>query len=311
MRGTTSFLSLILSSPLFVLGDNGFPSLPPGFHNDLDDVSVSAGYFHTCAIEARPGQDFGGTLKCWGDNKHGQSDPPEGTFVQVSAGFYHTCAVGIDEQVKCWGNKKHIGHVPKGLFTQVSAGEFHSCGVMKDGSVVCWGANHFNEATPNSGDFVQVSCGSGSTCGLRQNGLVECWGKNDMGQSDPPANKVYKQISSSLNKHVCGIEHENEAVSCWGSNIREQSEPQDGPFQQVSAGAFSTCAIREDQTVLCWGAHQPIPHLSLQGDEDLVYDQISLGMDHACGVTADGDLHCWYTGSDHGAHNVPLGFSVA
>jgi alpha-tubulin suppressor-like RCC1 family protein len=248
MRGTTSFLSLILSSPLFVLGDNGFPSLPPGFHNDLDDVSVSAGYFHTCAIEARPGQDFGGTLKCWGDNKHGQSDPPEGTFVQVSAGFYHTCAVGIDEQVscnlawlalvfpsfsrlppphlhpqvKCWGNKKHIGHVPKGLFTQVSAGEFHSCGVMKDGSVVCWGANHFNEATPNSGDFVQVSCGSGSTCGLRQNGLVECWGKNDMGQSDPPANKVYKQISSSLNKHVCGIEHENEAVSCWGSNIREQ-----------------------------------------------------------------------------------------
>ena len=75
---------------------------------------------------------------------------------------------------------------------------------MKDGSVVCWGQNHFLESTPNSGDFVQVSCGNGSTCGLRPNGLVECWGKNDQGQSSPPANKIYKQISSSLNKHVCG-----------------------------------------------------------------------------------------------------------
>ena len=106
---------------------------------------------------------------------------------------------------------------------------------MKDGSAVCWGANHFGEATPNSGDFVQVSCGSSSTCGLRQNGLVECWGKNDMGQSTPPTNKVYKQISSSLNKHVCGIEHDTEDVSCWGSNIREQ----------VRLGERRTYAVRK------------------------------------------------------------------
>ena len=63
--------------------------------------------------------------------------------------------------------------------------------------------------------------------------------------------------------------------------------------------------------MLCWGAHQPIPHDKMQGNEDMVYDQISLGQDHACGVTADGDLHCWFRGSDFGAHNVPLGFSVA
>ena len=97
--------------PLLAKGDNGFPSLPTGFHHDLDDVSVSAGYFHTCAIEARPGQDFGGTLKCWGDDAHGQASPPEGTFVQVSAGFYHTCAVGIDEQVSACDANSGRGNV--------------------------------------------------------------------------------------------------------------------------------------------------------------------------------------------------------
>ena len=63
----------------------------------------------------------------------------------------------------------------------------------------------------------------------------QCWGKNDMGQSTPPTNKVYKQISSSLNKHVCGIEHDTEDVSCWGSNIREQ----------VRLGERRTYAVRK------------------------------------------------------------------
>ena len=107
------------------------------------------------------------------------------------------------------------------------------------------------------------------------------------------------------------MEYESGDVSCWGWNHREQSESRTGPFVQVSAGSTSTCAIKEDQTVECWGAHQPIPHESLLDDQDMIYDQISLGVDHACGVTADGELHCWKKGSDFGAHQVPLGFAVA
>ncbi|GMH51999.1 hypothetical protein TL16_g05285 [Triparma laevis f. inornata] len=301
-------LTISLTS-LLVTADQGSPSLPPGFHSDLDDISVSAGHFHTCAIESRPGVEFGGGIKCWGDDVVGQATPPSGIYVQVSAGYMHSCAVGIDEQVKCWG--KNVGQVPAGLFSQVSAGEFHSCGVMKDGSVKCWGANHWGEGKPNGGDFVQVSCGNGSTCGLRGNGLVECWGRNDKGQLNAPEGKVFKQISSSLNFHACGLEYESGDVSCWGWNHREQSDSRTGPFIQVSAGSMSTCAIKEDQTVKCWGAHQPIPHESLLDDQDMIYDQISLGVDHACGVTADGELHCWKKGADFGAHHVPLGFAVA
>jgi len=98
-----------------------FPPLPDGFYSDVDEISLSAGHYHTCAIEARQGVEFGGSLKCWGYNSHGQSDPPPGIFVQVSSGHMHTCAVSIDETVQCWGVVS-TANVPKGLFTQVSSG---------------------------------------------------------------------------------------------------------------------------------------------------------------------------------------------
>ena len=52
-----------------------------GFHNDIDETSVSTGYMHTCAIE-HDGKEFGGTPVCWGNNDHGQASAPK---VKVSS----------------------------------------------------------------------------------------------------------------------------------------------------------------------------------------------------------------------------------
>jgi alpha-tubulin suppressor-like RCC1 family protein len=301
--------------PLTSLHCAAQPNLPSGFYNDLDDVSVSSGYYHTCAIEHRPGIPFGGPLKCWGSNDFGQLNHPSGSFVQVSCGHLFSCAVSLDETIKCWGDPAPAP--PNGLFTQVSTGEFHACGIMKDGSLKCWGSNNHGEGNAPSGDFVQVTAGNGSTCGLRPNGTVECWGRNHWKQCNVPPGKLFKQISSSLNMHVCGIEFSSSEshgdVVCWGLNNRGQSEGRQGDFTQVSAGSMSTCAIREDKTIDCWGAAIPIPHNDLldEDGEQHVYDQISMGSEHACGISADGDLHCWHKGGDVGAHQVPLGFEVA
>ena len=92
--------------------------LPEGFHLDIDEVFVSAGHFHTCAIESKPGLDFGGPVKCWGSNSRHQSSPPVGQFAQVSCGHLHSCAVAVNQSIACWGD---IRNAPlKGLFTQVS-----------------------------------------------------------------------------------------------------------------------------------------------------------------------------------------------
>ena len=50
----------------------------------------------------------------------------------------------------------------------------------------------------------------------------------------------------------------------------------------VSSGAISTCVIKADKTIDCWGQHIPIPPDNLVDEEGEVhvYEQISLGSDH-------------------------------
>lgn len=78
-------------------------------------VSISAGYYHTCAVASD------GTGSCWGENSHGElgngnnsnSILPASLYTtgvlsgkrisQISAGYFATCAVTSDSQVYCWG----------------------------------------------------------------------------------------------------------------------------------------------------------------------------------------------------------------
>ena len=60
--------------------------------------SITAGSAHGCAVRAN------GTLACWGDNTHGQSTPPAGTFTEVTGRFTHACGVKTDGAFVCWGN---------------------------------------------------------------------------------------------------------------------------------------------------------------------------------------------------------------
>ena len=49
--------------------------LTDGFHVDVDETSVSAGFAHTCALQD-DGREFGGRVVCWGSDSHGQASPP-------------------------------------------------------------------------------------------------------------------------------------------------------------------------------------------------------------------------------------------
>lgn len=60
-----------------------FEDLPEGFHDDVASITVAVGGHHTCALEYRPGVDFGGPVRCWGRDDWGQSTPSDDIFVQV------------------------------------------------------------------------------------------------------------------------------------------------------------------------------------------------------------------------------------
>lgn len=140
---------------------------------------------------------------------------------------------------------------------------------------------------------------------------MTCWGKNIENQSSPPQDVKFKQISTSIFYHSCGITYEEGDVICWGSNSRGQSKYREGPFTQVSTGPRCTCGIKEeDGSIECWGRNSRIPQNVLE-DKTKQYDQITIGKDHICVIDVDNRLSCWYSGADMGAHKVPLGFVLA
>jgi len=163
-----------------------FSSTPVTVSGMTTAVSVSGGFYHTCAVLRD------GTVQCWGDNDSGQignaltySNVPMtvagiSNALAVSAGAYHTCALLADATVQCWGRNTN-GQLGNGATTNSSspvlvgglaspgflgAGGIHTCALAADRSGRCWGWNVYgqlgNGTTIDSSVPVKVS-GTGLT----------------------------------------------------------------------------------------------------------------------------------------------------
>ena len=77
-----------------------------------------------------------------------------------------------------------------------------------------------------------------------------------------------------------------------------------GSGVQVTAGAPYTCALKADNTVLCWGQIDGTDVASAQLD----VVQVSAGSQHACAVKADGTVVCWGRNNEAQA-TVPAGLT--
>lgn len=284
--------------------------LAPVIGLDRNVLSISAGYKHTCAVQA------GGTAKCWGDNSAGQlgdasdinTPTPQTVFglnsgVQtISAGQFHSCAV-VRNGAFCWGSNRRgqlgngsvrtsYGPVPvRGLndgVVSVVAGAGHSCALTKDGAVKCWGFNGAGQLgdgtvqdklTPidvlgmNSG-VNAIYAGGHHTCALKDSRLY-CWGNNNLGQ----------------------IALEDKAFSLVPVEITGIGTP-----SKVSLGFYHSCAASAENSVYCWGFNdrgqlgvddgmrvRPKPVQVATSAEVL---GISAGSSHTCIVIPEG-LSCW------------------
>jgi alpha-tubulin suppressor-like RCC1 family protein len=276
-------------------------------------AQVEVGADGTFALEAD------GTLWTWGGNGAGQrgigsTEDPQPTpvrvealgddVVHVSGGTRsHACAVTADTNVWCWGYNDYgqVGdgstlerHSPfrVGLtgVAEVSAGDWHTCARKHDGTLWCWGEgrsvdgrfeNHLEpvQIVPLGDTVVQASVGSSHACAVKTDGSLWCWGRlNRHGQ---------------IGDGTLEVRYEPVQVTALGNEVA-----------QVSAGSSTTCAVKTDGTLWCWGENDhgevgdgtaetprtsPVQVASLDNE----VTQVSTRRSVTCARTRDGSAWCW------------------
>ena len=277
-------------APVQVLGVGGTGNL-----NNITAITTNNGYLgsegHACALKAD------GTVFCWGNNAKGQLG--DGTTTQRLTPVQ---VVGVG------GTGNLIG------VSAIAAGESFTCAIKSDGTVYCWGDNVYGELGINSSDsnnhtapaqvvgvggtgnltgVSAISANNGSVCTLKSDGSMYCWGYNDSGQLGDGT--TARKNSPVQVKGVGGT-----------GNLTSISS--------ISAGGYSSCAVKSDGTAYCWGSNNngqlgdntttqrltPVRVVGVGGTGNLTgVSLISSGGGQSsnggstCAAKSDGTMYCW------------------
>ena len=206
------------------------------------------------------------------------------------------------------------------------------CGLRAaDSRLECFGAIFGDLMGPvYSGPWLAVGIGMASICGLKVDGSLWCWGSNEYGQlgtgdfehPGAPAHigdATWSSISVGR-QHSCGIQVDG-SLWCWGDaeygaigdgssgSLATRSTPTRigvDAWRMISSGEKSTCGIKSDNTLWCWGstnygrlgigAFTASLKATPQPVEGL-WHSVAVAGNHACGLKDDFTLWCWGGGS--------------
>ena len=244
-------------------------------------AAVVSGGAHSCALEAD------GTVNCWGANRFGQADAPDGHHTGLAGGVGHSCALRTDRTVTCWGwNEHRQTDAPDGGYTAITAGWGHSCALRTNGIITCWGNNTSGQTDAPNGQYTAIAAGVGHSCALGTDRTITCWGNNDLEQTDAPDGQ-YTAIAAG-GGHSCALGTDR-TITCWGNNASGQTDAPDGQHSAVAAGGGHSCALGTDRTITCWGNNR----FGQADDPTGQYSAVTAGWGHSCALDASGTITCW------------------
>lgn len=236
------------------------------------------------------------------------SSPPCATAITTTFGAYSTgddgqgfCALLQDRTVACWGANVsgQLGRGDEASVVESSSTPArvlglegiveldHMCGVGEDGAIWCWGSGPFlrdsmnrvtTERSPVKLDLPRakhVGAGRSVVCASTEEGLT-CWGYNFQGQIGPFDSKSRWEWFGPTKIDI----------------------PAGAPIRQIGIGD-ATMVVREDGSVVTWGANPPIGRVSPMSPDPYPVDlgiegvfAVDVAADNVC-ATAGGTGYCW------------------
>lgn len=207
--------------------------------------------------------------------------------------------------------------------TTLSTGYDTSCSVSNDWVAQCWGAVPL--ARTSTAGIADLRAGKGFNCALRKDETVSCWG--NMGSlsfgaatADTPGQAIagVRQATQLAVGATHGCALSQAVVYCWGDGSRgqrgapvsatpsAQATYAEGLYDvvRVAAGNGSTCGVKRDGSVWCYGsgtpqlaapsggmAPPPGTGTQVPGISDAV--DVALFDGHACVLRKTGAIACW------------------
>ncbi|GKV22595.1 hypothetical protein SLEP1_g32453 [Rubroshorea leprosula] len=208
-------------------------------------------------------------------------------------GFF--CTLRFGSIIRCWRFSNMSSAVsPKAKrirsgppLTQLEAGNSHFCGLVNGtNNLRCWQWPEFNRSWVQS--FSNITVGGEFVCGLLETGEIRCKGNINGSIGEWPKGNNYRVISAGL-RHACVINSSGD-LNCWGDIDRMDKAPQ-GKFLALALGENRSCALRTDETVVCWGQNNFTLPESLQ---ETYFLAIEAKRSVFCGVVKSNySLFCW------------------
>ncbi|HTL34629.1 MAG TPA: hypothetical protein VL326_15985 [Kofleriaceae bacterium] len=316
MRGLAFLLALAACGRIGfdATGDGGRDGvMPPA------GTRLVVGYQDACVLAE-------GTLHCWGANNAGQLGTGPATqpmpivvgaghvWIDVAIGRSHICALDDAKEAWCWGlyAQDQLGLAPR------------TCGDGNlDANEACDDANQQNgdgcdcmcqmramppnesapQQLPDRFQFDRLFAGGDHTCGIRVDGTLWCWGRNG-------ARQLGVGDGGGSADHSAPMQVVIVSPQVGG----------DDDWLQVGTGDDHTCAIKQDNSLWCWGSNasgqlgqvgnptivRERPELVLGGTIS-TYVEASAGIDYECVLGSDRQIWCL---GRNDTHQLGLGANV-
>jgi hypothetical protein len=199
-----------------------------------------------------------GEIVCDGEFPYGEL--PTGPFHKIVAGTFHLCGLRVDGSIACVGDD-YTGEtqVPEGSYIDLVALYLRTCALTQAGKVVCWGDGSYWDNLPpiqlESGPFVSLYAEYSDICALRADGSASCSAVYSEPEWTRPPTIPLKQISLGSSYTVfwgMGLDLDGYAHP-WPGFEEHFPAPTDVPFKMYAQGFQDGCGITMAGELHCYG----------------------------------------------------------